>query len=181
MTIYDNKLDIGDVMMETKRFIIIMSIATAIFSVLIVVYNFSVMPPFGSAKTFGAENLSSASSINFDSLFENDASSAISSSQKQTSGSIQQPQENNSENSSASSKSGRAHTASSKISAQFPININTAAKEQLTALPGIGDVLAQRIIDYRNKNGSFHSLNELDKVKGIGSKILDKIKNYATV
>ena len=63
----------------------------------------------------------------------------------------------------------------------FPVNINTASKKELDALPGIGEVLAQRIIDYRSANGPFSTVDELTKVKGIGEKTLEKLKPYATV
>ena len=62
----------------------------------------------------------------------------------------------------------------------FPVNINTASKKELDALPGIGEVLAQRIIDYRSANGPFSTVDELTKVKGIGEKTLEKLKPYAT-
>ena len=63
----------------------------------------------------------------------------------------------------------------------YPVNINTASKRELEALPGIGEVLSQRIIDYRSANGRFQSVDELVKIKGIGEKTLEKLKPYATV
>lgn len=72
-------------------------------------------------------------------------------------------------------------TEPKKEEVTFPVNINTASAKELDALPGIGEVLAQRIIDYRNANGPFQSVDDLIKVKGIGEKTLEKIKPYATV
>ena len=72
-------------------------------------------------------------------------------------------------------------SGSSEKKVTFPVNINTASKKELDALPGIGEVLAQRIIDYRSANGPFSTVDELTKVKGIGEKTLEKLKPYATV
>lgn len=58
------------------------------------------------------------------------------------------------------------------------VNINTADKKLLTELPGIGPVTAEAIIDYRQTNGRFKSIDELTKVKGIGEKTLAKLKPY---
>ena len=66
-------------------------------------------------------------------------------------------------------------------SAGFPVNINRATKEELTALPGIGDVLAQRILDYRKNNGKFGSAEELLNVEGIGKKKLEEFLNYIVI
>ena len=57
------------------------------------------------------------------------------------------------------------------------VNVNQADLAQLETLPGIGAKKAQAIIDYRTANGSFHSLEDLGKVKGIGSKMLEKLKD----
>lgn len=57
-----------------------------------------------------------------------------------------------------------------------PININRATAKQLDALDGIGPVIAQRIVDYRKKNGSFISVDDLQKVSGIGAAKFAQIK-----
>ena len=61
------------------------------------------------------------------------------------------------------------------------ININTASKETLTSLSGIGDAKAQKIIDYRNENGLFKSIEELKNVSGISEKLFEQIKEFITI
>jgi len=58
------------------------------------------------------------------------------------------------------------------------ISINTALKEELISIPGIGEVMAERIVSYRNQNGPFSNIEDLKKVKGIKDKKLESIKNY---
>lgn len=61
------------------------------------------------------------------------------------------------------------------------ININTADLQTLMSLTGIGEVYAQRIIDYREANGPFKSIADITKVEGIGTKRFEAIKNDITV
>ena len=61
------------------------------------------------------------------------------------------------------------------------ININSASVELLQNLSGIGEKKAQAIIDYRNEHGSFHTIEEIMNVKGIGQGIFDKIQNRIEV
>ena len=61
------------------------------------------------------------------------------------------------------------------------VNINTASKEELTSLKGVGEKRAQAIIDYRTKNGPFKTADDLEKVPGIGPGIMKQIKSQISV
>ncbi len=61
---------------------------------------------------------------------------------------------------------------------EFPINLNTATKEELMQVSGIGEVTAERIIEYRNQNGSFYSLYQLTEIKGIGDAKYEKFRPF---
>ncbi|MBR0261822.1 MAG: helix-hairpin-helix domain-containing protein [Selenomonadaceae bacterium] len=61
------------------------------------------------------------------------------------------------------------------------VNINTADAERLATLKGIGPSLAQRIIDYREQNGAFKSVDEIKNVRGIGDKKFDAFKDKITI
>jgi competence protein ComEA len=61
--------------------------------------------------------------------------------------------------------------------ASGPVSLSTATAEQLDALPGIGPVTAQKIVDYRTEHGAFHSVDELDAISGIGPAKLDQLRD----
>ncbi len=61
------------------------------------------------------------------------------------------------------------------------ININTATAEELCELPGIGEAISQRIIDYRTANGDFETIEDIMNVSGIGEGIFDGISAMITV
>jgi competence protein ComEA len=61
------------------------------------------------------------------------------------------------------------------------ININTAGTEDLVKLPRIGEKMAKRIIEFREKNGKFKKIQELMKVKGIGEKTFKRFEKLVTI
>ncbi|MCX5666152.1 MAG: helix-hairpin-helix domain-containing protein [Candidatus Omnitrophica bacterium] len=61
------------------------------------------------------------------------------------------------------------------------VNINISDAAQLEKLKGVGKVLADRIVEYRSKNGNFSSIEGLKKVKGIGGKLYEKIKDEVSI
>jgi len=82
---------------------------------------------------------------------------------------------------------GGASVSAQKAAAKPPaaagavVNLNTATATQIATLPGIGEKAAQRIIEYREKNGGFKKIEELMNVKGIGEKSFLKLKPLVTV
>ena len=61
------------------------------------------------------------------------------------------------------------------------VNINKAGKEELESLPGIGPSLAQRIIEYRENNVGFDTIDDLKNIKGIGTRKFERIKDFITI
>lgn len=62
--------------------------------------------------------------------------------------------------------------------ADSAVDVNTATVEELVKVPGIGDALAQRIVEFRSKNGPFERVDDLLKVRGIGEKSLEKLRPH---
>ena len=69
-----------------------------------------------------------------------------------------------------------AGAAATGPSPTAPVDLNTATVEQLDALPGVGPVTAQKIVDYRTQNGPFRSVDDLDAIPGIGPARIDNLR-----
>jgi len=82
---------------------------------------------------------------------------------------------------SAAGAGGGAGASGTGPAAGSPVDLNTADLAALDGLPGIGPVLAQRILDWRTENGRFTSVDELGEVTGIGDKLLTQLRDAVTV
>jgi competence protein ComEA len=71
--------------------------------------------------------------------------------------------------------------AAGKPAPTSKVNLNTASVQQLTTLPGVGPQLAARIVEYRQKSGTFRSTQELINVQGVGEKNFAKIEPWLSV
>ena len=81
----------------------------------------------------------------------------------------------------AAPASGGAAAAGGAGPPSAPINLNTATAEQLDTLDGVGPTTARKIIDYREQHGGFGSVNELDRIPGIGEKRMAALRDHVTV
>lgn len=93
-------------------------------------------------------------------------------------GTVKQP---NVANSSSDTEDVRSNPANASGSGEKKVNINTATAAELMELPGVGAKKAEAILDYRNQHGPFKRVNDLDRVKGIGPKMLAKMKPYVSL
>lgn len=88
----------------------------------------------------------------------------------------------NNKASASSQTSAEKHSSDQKSDFQSSlININTATSTELQKLNGIGETISQRIVDYRNANGSFKTIEEIKNVKGIGEAKFEAIKDNITI
>jgi competence protein ComEA len=74
-----------------------------------------------------------------------------------------------------------AHAEPTSTPAVKLVNLNTASAAELKSLPGIGDVLAGRIVDYREANGPFRTVDQLREVRGVSAKLIEKLRPLVTV
>lgn len=71
---------------------------------------------------------------------------------------------------------GPASSAAGTGTSASPVDLNAADASALDALPGVGPVLATRIVQYRENNGPFRSVDQLDEVSGIGAKLMEQLR-----
>lgn len=76
---------------------------------------------------------------------------------------------------------GQQEKGTATVDSNGKININKATVDELMTIPGIGQVKAQSIVDYRNENGKFNSIDELTNITGIGVKTLEKLRDMVDI
>jgi competence protein ComEA len=72
-------------------------------------------------------------------------------------------------------------TAAASATAEPKVNLNRASADELQALPGVGPVLAQRMVEWRKAHGRYRTVDELQEVKGIGKKRMEQLRLLVTV
>lgn len=81
----------------------------------------------------------------------------------------------------AEAQSDSAHRTSNAEMLNGRININTASADTLAMLPGVGEKLSLRIVEYRSRYGPFQHKSDLTKINGIGQSLVDSISDYITL
>lgn len=84
-------------------------------------------------------------------------------------------------NGGGSGAAGSGAGSASAGAAGAPVNLNTASLAQLDTLPGVGPVMAQRILDWRTAHGGFTAVDQLREIEGIGDKTFDRLKDLVVV
>ncbi|BGE82285.1 helix-hairpin-helix domain-containing protein [Staphylococcus petrasii] len=88
---------------------------------------------------------------------------------------------NKTSSSQTSSENINGKTSTQNAPTQNKVNLNTATESDLLNVPGIGPTKVKEILEYKQKNGQFNSVDNLKEIKGIGGKTFEKIKDYFTV
>ncbi len=134
----------------------------------IVGYNAFFVPEAGTTTIVQSEKVENSNNTQTESLPEESVNS---------SDNVKSTSESNTDSSKTTSRKSDNKTNFSGL-----VNINKATQDELSErLKGIGTVVAKRIVDYREKNGGFSTIEELKNVKGIGDKVFEKIKDTITV
>ena len=153
----------------------------------IVIFNAMSSPRFSAQVIFTNTNALPAESVTGFSKPEDVSQSAFQGEIISQGNQSSQPQGNSDEsgesasNDDVSSPDGAEPAYSQKPPMQGVVNINTATKNELMSLPGIGEVKAMAIINYRQTYGDFQSVGELINVSGIGEKTLEGLLPYVEV